>query len=163
MTAPNFNFNVTSQDDFERYSYTRTRLMEECNYRRNRQWAVFSWATALMLAILGGAVTLYSTSHPLSTGHAIALVVLVWVFVIASATWINHDAAVALYHSQRCWELDELFSLKFDDRAHKKRHLAHISLLVLLAATTSVAIYLATQRYAKQVAPVEHSQVNSPR
>ncbi|MES1244393.1 MAG: hypothetical protein ABUT39_22505 [Acidobacteriota bacterium] len=121
--------------------------MEECNYRRNRQWAVFSWATALMLAILGGVVTLYSTSHPIYIGHAIALVVFIWAFAAVSARWIHHDAAVALSYSEASWKLDDMFGLKFDDRPHKKRHLAHIGLLILLAATTSVAAFLATQSY----------------
>jgi hypothetical protein len=164
MASVNFGFDVTKQDDFERYAYTRTRLMEECNYRRNRQWAVFSWATALMLAILGGVVTLYSTSHPIYVGHASALVVFIWAFVGASARWISHDAAVALYYSQASWSLDEVFGLKFDDRMHKKRHLAHIGLLIFLAATTSVAAFLATQSYAdyvKQAVPASSKAISS--
>lgn len=164
MAPVKFNFDISKQDDFERYSYTRTRLMEECNYRRNRQWAVFSWATALMLAILGGVVTLYSTSHPIYIGHAIALGVFIWAFAAASASWISHDAAVALCYSEASWSLDEVFELKFDDRPHKKRHLAHIGLLILLAATTSVAAFLATKGYesdAKKVVSTDSSATSS--
>jgi hypothetical protein len=147
MGPVKFNFDISNQDHFERYSYTRARLMEECNYRRNRQWAVFSWATALMLAILGGVVTLYSTSHPIYIGHTIAIVVFIWVFAVVSARWIYHDAEVALFYSKASWKLDDTFELMFDDRPHKKRHLAHIGLLILLAATTSAAAFLATQSY----------------
>lgn len=111
-----------SPEGFERYTYTRTRLMEECNYRRNRQWSVVTWASTLLLAVMGGVVTLWSTDNPISVQHAWVLTCVVVLCACFCVTWITHDAGVAQYYSDRCWEADDEFGLKYDDRSHKKRH-----------------------------------------
>lgn len=126
-------------DGFERYKYTRERLSQETKYRRDRQWNVFVWIAGLFLAIIGGVIAIHSNGHALAYSHRISLTAAVFAFLIFGAIRIRHDASVARFYSDKCFEFDSIFNLQFDDRPSKKRHVGHrVFLLILAAAAVGV-------------------------
>ena len=130
-----------TENGFKRYDATRKRLMDECNLRRERQWKVTTWTGSILLAIMGGVITLHSKSAELALTHAISLTISACTISVIAVTWIRHDAQVAGQYSRWCWQCDEEFGLLFDDRDSKRRHVAHVALLLLLAFTTVAAIW----------------------
>jgi hypothetical protein len=142
MTVPTYEFNPSG--DFDRYSYTRTRLMEECNVRRTRQWKVFAWASNLLIAFMGVVITLYSTKNPLSIHHAIFVALVAVLIGMLGSVWIRHDAKMATFYSESCLHLDRVFGLKIDEYKHRIPHRSHIIFLFLLSLLTCFVASFAT-------------------
>jgi hypothetical protein len=126
-------------EDFEHYKFARESSMAEVMHRRERQWKVFSWVSSLYLAIIGGVIVVSRSELTLATWPKVLLTVAVVLFAFLGWVRLRHDARVAKAHSDRCFELDEVFDLQFDDsRRYKTRGLsgAHIVFLLLIAAIT---------------------------
>jgi hypothetical protein len=128
-------------EGFERYKFTRERLSGEEMYRRERQWKVFTWVSSLFLTIIGGVIALSSSDLILATLQKGALTGVVIVFAGFALLRITHDASVAEAYSRKCFKLDEIFGLEFNDRGAKKRHIRHRGFLVLLAGVTIVVVW----------------------
>jgi hypothetical protein len=125
-------------EDFEHYKFARESSMAEVMHRRERQWKVFSWVSSLYLAIIGGVIVISRSELTLARWPKVLLTVAVVLFAFLGWVRLRHDARVAKAHSDRCFELDEVFDLQFDDSRYKTRGLsgAHIVFLLLIAAIT---------------------------
>jgi hypothetical protein len=130
------------KEDLELYKFTRDRLRAEATFRRERQWAVFSWISSLFLAVIGGAIAIASNSLNFSLGHKVLLTGAVIVFFMLGVLRIQHDGSVAKFYSKACWDLDAKFGVLYDDRSFKGMHLANIGFLLFMAATTIGVIWV---------------------
>ena len=142
MSLPEYEFNPN--EDFDRYSFTRTRLMEECNIRRTRQWKVFAWASSLNVGFMGGVIALYSTNHPLSITYSVLVAFTALLIGMLGSIWIRHDAKMATFYSESCLHLDRMFGLKIDEYKHRIPHRSHIIFLFLLTLLTCLVASFAT-------------------
>jgi hypothetical protein len=123
-------------EGFERYKFTRERLSGELMYRRERQWKVFSWVSSLFLTIIGGVIALSSSDLILATLQKASLTGVVLVFALFALLRITHDISVAEAYSRKCFKLDEILELEFNDKSAKKRHIRHRGFLIMLAVVT---------------------------
>jgi hypothetical protein len=129
-------------EGFERYTFTRERMRDEVMYRREQQWKVFSWISSLYLAIIGGVIVISSNELVITISHKVLLTIAVFIFAVAGTLRISHDASVAKAYAHEYHQLDKAFGLMFVDREYKKRHLAHIGFLWLLAIISWLVIWI---------------------
>jgi hypothetical protein len=128
-------------EDFERYVAARERMQAEVQFRRERQWNVFSWISNLLLAIIGGTIALYSNGRDFATLHKWLLTAAVGLFALFGVIRIRHDLSVSIFYTESCLALDDVFGLRFDDSKSKRWHLGHAGFLVLMAITTVGVIW----------------------
>jgi hypothetical protein len=59
--------------EFEKLQLARDQLSKEIQYRRDREWQIFSWASSVLIAIIGGSVALRGAGHGISYEHKVWL------------------------------------------------------------------------------------------
>jgi FtsH-binding integral membrane protein len=82
---------VDSQDvkDAEHAKYARGILAEETKFRRDRRQQIFSWASSLLVAIIGGSTALASTKAlPLTPMQKYGLYAAIAIVGLYSVIWI---------------------------------------------------------------------------
>ena len=122
-----------SPDDFERYKFTRGRLRDEVIYRRESQWKVFTWASNLLIGIIGGVIALSGKGFSFSPLHLGLLIFAIVVLAVGACLRIRHDASVSRFNSDTAFELDREFNLEFANQSYKHWHLRHIGSIIFLA------------------------------
>jgi ABC-type branched-subunit amino acid transport system permease subunit len=147
-------------DDFERYKFTRTRLREEIMYRRESQWKVFTWASNLLVAIIGGVIALSGKGFSFSRLHLGLLIFAIIVLAVGACLRIRHDAKVSVFNSNAAFELDKEFGLEFDDQRYKRWHLRHIGSIIFLAAAAIVTVVGAPKINVIQSPPPSNNSFN---
>lgn len=68
-------------------------LYKELEYRRRRQWEIFSWCSTLLVAITGGLIVLQTRpqASPFHLGQKISISLAVLVLVAYAVFWIGHN------------------------------------------------------------------------
>jgi len=84
-------------------------LKYELDYRRNKQWNIFSWCSAILVAIVGGTIVLNrDTNHPLQTAQKGIITFAVVVLAAFACLWLSYNAhretvtVETLEHSTHC-------------------------------------------------------------
>jgi hypothetical protein len=94
VVNPNANVtdpNLPATDPKAKAKYIREALTDEIAHRRERRQQVFSWASSLLVAIIGGTVGLtFKEGHSLATGHKWILTIAIAVLGLYSVLWVNH-------------------------------------------------------------------------
>ncbi len=111
-------------------------------YRREQQWKVFSWISSLLLAIIGGVITLVGNELILALPHKFLLSASVLAFTLFGALRLRHDASVGGFYARSYHEIDKIFGLEFSDRDAKKWHVGHVGFLLLLTVIAIGVIWI---------------------
>jgi hypothetical protein len=59
--------------EFEKLQLAREQLSKEIQYRRDREWQIFSWASSVLIAIIGGSAALSGVGRGITYGHKLWL------------------------------------------------------------------------------------------
>jgi hypothetical protein len=71
-------------------------FIRELEYRREKQWKIFSWASTIFTAIIGGIVVLKTREHPhqFNIGLQSTLISVVVVLLVSAGGWIGYNRRV---------------------------------------------------------------------
>src|SRR3954453_23383672 len=70
----------------------KEQILKEVHYRRDKQWSIFSWTTNLILAAIGGFVTLSSSDYfQVTIWHGGALSLAILFLAVYSTIWIDQN------------------------------------------------------------------------
>lgn len=84
----------------EQQKYVFENLRKEVEYRRDKAWKIFSWASTILLAIIGGLIALATNPDPekhfklLCYPHKILLVSSVFILAVYSTLWVERNLSV---------------------------------------------------------------------
>jgi hypothetical protein len=105
------NQQTTSNAEFERTKFTRELLSKEIQYRRERILQVFSWASSILISIIGGVIALAGTNKAfiINTPHKVLLSIAVVILVGWSYGWINTHSKTEQNLREDADKIDRLF------------------------------------------------------
>jgi hypothetical protein len=153
--------NDTPQDNdaIVRAKYARGILAEEIKFRRDRRQQIFSWASSLLVAIIGGSTVLTSAAKlgqlsEIRMGNLCAttkilggLYAAIVILGVSSVCWIIHhyDREKALIDASK--ELDNTpigirISLPDAFYKYKEHDYANIAAIILLMVAALFAVYI---------------------
>jgi hypothetical protein len=71
-------------------------LIRELEHRREKQWKIFSWASTIFTAIIGGVIVLKTRDHPHHLNYFLqwTLTWVVAVLLASAAWWVAHNGIV---------------------------------------------------------------------
>ena len=71
---------------------TKNQILKEIHYRRDKQWNIFSWVSSLILAAIGGVVTISSSNYfQLTFWHGLVLSLAILCLGIYSCYWLTQN------------------------------------------------------------------------
>ena len=104
-------------------------LYKELEYRRRRQWEIFSWCSTLLVAITGGLIALQTRQQasPFHLGQKISISLAVLVLAAYAVFWIVHNNYLEM-------SIKGCFDPKFHERICPHKHLAtgYVAAIVIL-------------------------------
>lgn len=104
-------------------------LYKELEYRRRRQWEIFTWCSTLLVAITGGLIALQTRQQasPFQLGQKISISLAVLVLVVYAVLWIAHNNGLEK-------SIKDCFDPKFNERIwpHKQTAGGSKAAIVLL-------------------------------
>jgi len=111
---------------------------KELEYRRKKQWDIFSWCSTLLVAITGGVIALETRqqTYPLHRSQKAIISLAVAVLVVYAVLWLGHN-----------WRMDKLarccFSKEIKERiwGPKRKAVGYRWALVMLGAAALLAIW----------------------
>lgn len=66
-------------------------LIRELEYRRKKQWDIFSWCSTLLVAITGGIIALQKGPSGISNGQKFSISLAVVLLAAYAIPWIGHN------------------------------------------------------------------------
>lgn len=104
-------------------------LYKELEYRRRREWEIFSWCSTLLVAITGGLIALQTRqgAYPFHLGQKISISLAVLVLVAYAVFWIGHNNDLEK-------SIKSCFDHKFNEQIcpHKYRAAGYRAAIVIL-------------------------------
>lgn len=113
-------------------------LQKDVEYRRKRQWDVFSWSSTLLVAIIGGLIAIKTSEHPHSLRRLTQVIITAAVVVLGGYAyrWIYDDA------KRQVATVDLLNKVaKLEPEEHKYPALGYRGAIILLAVVAVLAVW----------------------
>jgi hypothetical protein len=112
-------------------------LKHELDYRRNKQWNIFSWASTMLVAITGGMLTL-QLNGAWPTGRRVPVTIAVVVLAAYCFIWLRYNSKK---DKEAADKVQDETGLQIRGLPHEKAPLGFRHALVLLAITTLYATW----------------------
>ena len=113
-------------------------VYKELDYRRGKQWDIFSWCSTILVTLTGGLLLLQTTqpAHPLDPGQKRIISFAVIVLVAYALLWLDHNARKEKL-ARSCFESEVSekiwASVRFQDLVGHRLALVLLCLAALLA------------------------------
>jgi hypothetical protein len=121
--------------------YARGVLAEEVRFRRDRRQQIFSWASSLLVAIIGGSTALASkTQLQLAPVQRLGLYVAIAIVGIYSAFWLSYHYYRERHFRAACEEYDKEIGLPPSLRMHTSWSLDWTNILALVGLTAAAVV-----------------------
>ena len=97
----------------EQQKYIFETLRKEAEYRRDKAWKIFSWASTILLAVIGGVIALATNPNPNERvvlpwyPHRILLLAAVTILAAYSILWVERNLSVehSIFDEIRAYEV----------------------------------------------------------
>ena len=131
-------------DDNLRILAFREILQHEIDFRRERRWGIFTWASTLLVAVIGGTVALQQQSGvALGPGQKILLSAAVVILAGYSCIWWESHRRVGSAIRKQLFELDRSLGLEWARTpTGLPRRVGGFYTILLLAIAAVAAIWL---------------------
>jgi carbon starvation protein CstA len=135
--------------DFDHYKFAREILTKEIEYRREKQWKIFSWTNSILIGITGGIIAISGKGFVLSPYQIALLISSVFILTLYTCIWVNENwkkennaKKQADLYDKKIRKFD-LPLVNFSERT--KFGFGYIPTIVMLAIAATLAILLAPQ------------------
>jgi uncharacterized membrane protein len=138
--------NVSDAAAQDATQYLRSVLSEEVKFRRDRRQQIFSWASSLLVAIIGGSTALAWTKltpqqHQLALIQSIGLYIAILFLGLFSAYWINYHYKKEKLFRDESKKYDKKLGLPVSLDDARKHDVANIlALLGLMVVALASAV-----------------------
>jgi hypothetical protein len=158
------NAQETNSADFDRQKFAHEMLRKEIEYRRDKAWKIFSWASTILLGAIGGVVAIASKSELILPWfpHRTLLIVAIVVLSIYSCLWLRQNLNIEHSVSVKIKGYEVALGIRKEDEEYKKRprfgYVVTLILLTLAALLSVLLVPLSLPR--QQSAPQSNNSFN---
>jgi hypothetical protein len=120
--------------DFEHYKFAREIISKEIEFRREKQWKIFSWTNSILVGIIGGLLAISGKGFALSKPQKALLVSAVIILTTYAWVWISQNWKKENEAKGKAVTYDSQFKLRIlKFNPNRKVTLGYIGTIVLLA------------------------------
>ena len=129
--------------NFEEYKFAREILAKQVEYRREKQWKIFSWTNSILLGITGGLIAISGKGFVLQTYHKVVLLGAIIVLTAYSCIWINENWRKSEDVNCKMVSYDTRFKFSLAYSSPKRiLGLGYVPTVILLALAAAITIFL---------------------
>jgi 4-hydroxybenzoate polyprenyltransferase len=152
--------------DFNKQRFAYEMLRKEIEFRRDKAWRIFSWASTILLGVIGGVVAIASKSELFLPWlpHRTLLLAAIIVLAVYSCLWIqsNLDIEDSVSVKIKSREID-LGLREGSERDKKRPRFGYIPTLVLLTIGAILALIFVPLSYRPPVPTPPSTSSPEPR
>jgi hypothetical protein len=134
--------NDASDNEVSKAKYARDVLAEEIKFRRDRRQQIFSWASSLLVAIIGGSTALASAKQfQLATMQRLGLYAAIAIIGGFSAYWVSYHYSKERLFRDEAKNLGRILGLPESLYASQKQDWTNIAAILGLTGAALIAVY----------------------
>ncbi len=133
---------------FEERKFAYEMLRREIEYRREKAWRIFSWASTILIGIIGGLVAIYSKSNPIGPEllpcwpHRILVIIAIVILTTYAWFWIRRNQNVQASVSQEIKTYGIVSNVGEESENYPKPWFGYRVTLISLAVAAIAAVWL---------------------
>jgi hypothetical protein len=134
--------------EFEEFKFARELLSKEIQFRRERQWQVFTWTSSILVGIIVGVIAINGTDKGfvITTYHKWLLCFAVCIIAICACYWLAEHTYKERRLRAKANQYDKELGLDIELHSGKGHYFRGYILAIVLMAIAALATILLVKR-----------------
>lgn len=138
---------------FEEFKFARELLAKEIQFRRDRQWQVFTWTSSILVGIIAGIIAINGTDKGfvITTYHKWLLCLAVCIIAVCACYWLAEHTYKERRLRAKANQYDKDLGLDVELHSGKGHYFRGYILAIVLMAIAAFATILLVKRPSVQL------------